>query len=148
MTRHKRVDPGINTREGKQTGGRPQFSPRCLTVLVVSKSLTISVTAAVSAPAASAVPTPATATTATTAGTLFARPGDVDVQGTSAQFLPVQGVDGFLRLFRGAHRHEGKAARTPGVAVGNEVGLDDSAVSGKGVLQVVFGDFEVEVPDE
>ena len=54
----------------------------------------------VTVPASTTVSAAAISTSATTAGTIFARPGDIDVHGASAQFLAIQGVDGFLRLFR------------------------------------------------
>jgi len=110
----------------------------------------------VSATAAAATTTTTTAaittapatTTAAAAGTLFARPGDIDVQSAAAQFLAVQCIDGFLGLLGRAHRDEGEPARAACGPVGNQIGFLNGAVRREGVLQVVFGDFEVEVPDE
>ena len=53
----------------------------------------------VTVPASTTVSAAAISTSATTAGTLFARPSDVNVHGSPAQFCSVQGVNGFLRLF-------------------------------------------------
>jgi len=106
------------------------------------------------APAATAATPASSTTTVTTApaaaatGMLFPRPGNIDRYGPPAQLFAVQGVDGFLRLFRRAHGYETEAAWPTGGPVSNQIGFDYRAVRRKGVLQVVFGDFEVEVPNE
>src|SRR5437762_1415770 len=115
-------------------------------------SVAVSPAATVSA-ATTATATPTAVTTAPTpaaaaAGTLFARAGDVHTEGAAAEFFAVHGVNGLLRFFRRTHRDEGKAARPARGAVGDEVGFDDGAVGREGILQVVLGDFEVEVADE
>ncbi len=118
---------------------------RCPAPGLVARLVTVSATAAASAPAtAAAVTTPATAT----AGALLALSSDVDVQGTAAQLLAVQAINGLLRLFGGAHGDEGKPARPAAGPVSDEVGFDDGTERREGILQVVLGDFEVEVPDE
>ncbi len=94
-----------------------------------SNSVTVSTTAAVSAAATTATISMPAATAAARA--LFAWPGDIDVQRTPSQFLPVQGVNGLLRLFRRTHCYEGEAARAATDPVGHKVGFNDSAVGGE-----------------
>jgi hypothetical protein len=76
------------------------------------------------------------------------RPCDIDVQGAPTQLLAVQGINRLLRLFKRIHRHKGKPSRSAGRPVGNETRREDSAVCRKNDMQVVFSEFEVEVPDE
>ncbi len=116
---------------------------QCLCRLV-----TVSPAATVSATATAATVTTASATTTATTGALFARPGDIDVEGAPAQFFAIQTVNGLLRLLRRTHGDEGKPARPTGGPVGDEVGFDNRAIGREGILQIVLGDFEVEVPDE
>src|SRR5208282_4269109 len=91
-----------------------------------------------------AISTAAVFTTATTTAgrALFARLGDVDREGASAQLRAVQRRNGLLRLFGCAHGDEAKTARTAGDPVRHQVGFNDGAVRRKGVLQVVFSGFE------
>src|SRR5579859_3158195 len=72
----------------------------------------------------------------------FARPGRVDGNDAAAQFRPVQGGDGFLRLLAGAHGHKTKAARAAGGAIHHQVGFGDGTVRGESIVQVVLGDAE------
>ena len=103
-------------------------------------------------PASAAVAAPATATTKTTttatSRTLFARPGNIDVERAPTQVLAVQTVDCFLRFFGRTHRDKGKTARPTGRSIGDKVCFDHGSVRREGILQVVFGDFEVKIPDE
>jgi hypothetical protein len=81
--------------------------------------------------------------TATTAGrTLFARTSDVHGQGTAIEFSSVKSLNGFVGFLRGAHRDEPEAAGAACHAVHHQVGLKDSAVSGKRVLEIIFSGFE------
>src|ERR1035437_593856 len=105
-------------------------------------------TATATAAAATTVPPAPAAATATATGALFARPGDVNGQGATAQLFAVQGVDGLLRLLGRAHGDEGKPARTAGCPVHHEVSFDDRAVGRKGGLQIVFSDVEGKVPNK
>jgi hypothetical protein len=100
-------------------------------------------TASVSAPA-----TATTITVSAAARAFLTRPGDVNAQSAAAQIFAIQGVDGLLRCLRRIHRYKGEPTRAARGSVSNEIGLDDRAIGGEGVLQVVFRDFEVEVPDE
>ena len=47
-----------------------------------------------------------------------------------------------------AHRDEAESAGTAGHAVHHQVGFDDRAVGGKGVLQMVFGDVEGKISNK
>ena len=85
----------------------------------------------------------ATVAAATTAGSaLFARPGNVDGQGTTIQLGAMHGLDGLLRFLGGAHGDEPEAAGAAGHAVHHQVGLENGAVGGKRVLEIVFSGFE------
>src|ERR1019366_9462821 len=107
------------------------------------------VTIATAATGTATAPAAATITAAATAaGALFARPGDVNRQGASAQLFAIQCVDGLLRLLRRVHGDEGEPARTAGCPVHHQVGFDDRAVGRKGVLQVVFSDVEGKIPNK
>ena len=65
----------------------------------VARSVAVAATTTVSTtPTAAASESAPAATTATTAGTFFSGPGDVNVQSTPTQLLPIQGVNRFLRL--------------------------------------------------
>src|ERR1039458_9160124 len=110
--------------------------------------VTIATAAATAATAAATAVTAATAAAATATGALFARPGDVNRQGASAQLFAIQCVDGLLRLLRRAHGDESEPARTAGCPVHHQVGFDDRAVGRKGVLQVVFSDVEGKIPNK
>jgi len=57
----------------------------------------------------------------------------------------VHRVDRFLRLFRRAHRNEGKAAWPARGAIHHQVGLGHGAMRRKGVLQIFFGGIERKV---
>jgi hypothetical protein len=96
----------------------------------ILKSGPLATAAAVSVPAA----------TGPAARTFFPRPGEVDGQGASAQFLAIQGIDHLLSLFGRFHRDEGESARTAGAAVHHQLGLHNGAVCRESVLQVVFSD--------
>ena len=83
--------------------------------------------------------TPATAGTATTARTATAAGSArttaiglgasfVDVQRAPAQIFPVQGGNGFLSFGIVGHFHEGKSARSSGVAISDHTDLIDLAM--------------------
>jgi hypothetical protein len=97
---------------------------------------------------ATAVSTTTTATAAsavlgtTGAGSaLFTRAGDVHGQGAAVNGLAVQRGNGVRRFLVRAHGDESKPAGTASGTVHHQIGFDDSAMCGKGVLQVVFGGF-------
>jgi len=97
-------------------------------------------------PTATAIPT--TTVTIAAPGSLFARTGNIDAESATAEVFAVHAVNRLLRFFGRVHGDEAKPARPAGRPVSDQVGFDDGAVGGEGVLQVVFGDFEVEIPDE
>jgi hypothetical protein len=88
------------------------------------------------------------AAVATSSGAIFPRPGDIDGQIPTVEGCSVKCLDCFLGFLRGAHGDEAKAPRAAAHAVDHEVGFNDSTVGGEGVLEVVFGGVEGEVPNE
>src|SRR5262252_1106193 len=126
----------------EDSGRRCLAPPQSLCSGLFSGSIAVATSASVTTSATTTI------TAAATAGALFARPGNVDIESTPAQLFTVQCVDGFLRLFGCAHGYEGEAARTACGPVSDKIGFDDCAMGGEGVLEFVFGDFEVNVPDE
>jgi hypothetical protein len=54
----------------------------------------------------------------------------------------VQGFDGLLAFFSGAHGDETEAAGAVGFTIHDEVGFGDRAVFGKKGVQVLFGGLE------
>lgn len=87
----------------------------------------------------------ATTTAAIIARALPLRPGRIDGQSASIDGTAVECLDGFLRLFIGAHGHKSEAARTAGSPVHHQIGFNDGAVSCEHILQVIFGGFEGEI---
>lgn len=85
---------------------------------------------------------------ATAARTIFTWSSNIDFQRAPAQVLAIQSFNRLLRLLRRAHRHKGEPARPARGAIHDEIGLHNVAARRERVLQVVLGDFEVEVPDE
>jgi hypothetical protein len=117
-----------------------------VTTLATATSATataISTTATTTA-AATAIP----ATTAAAAGPFFTRPGDVNSEVPPVQTGAIHCIHGLLGFFLGAHGDESESARPAAVAVGHEIGLEDGAVRGESVLQIVFGGVEGEVSDK
>src|SRR5208282_3665274 len=87
--------------------------------------------------------------TAAAAGrTLFAGLGGIDGEGAAVNGLAVEGGGGFLGLLGGAHGDEGEPAGTAGGPVHHQVGFQDGAMGGEGVLQVVFCGVEGKVSDK
>jgi hypothetical protein len=99
-------------------------------------------------PIPAATITTAAATTATTATALFFRTGFIDGEIAAFEICPVKALNSLLCFLGGAHGDKGETAGTPAKAVNHEVGFDDSAVLCEGILQIVLGDLEVNVPDE
>src|SRR5262249_43099613 len=97
--------------------------------------------------AASAATTVLTATTTATAA-LFARPGEIDRDGASANRFAIHPIYGLLRLLGRAHSDETEPARTARRAVHHQVRFSDRAVGGKRILQIVFRRLKRKVPDE
>jgi hypothetical protein len=93
--------------------------------------------------AAAAIPAAATTTRA-----FFTSAGEINSEVTAVQISPVHGTDGFLGFFLGAHGNESESARPAAGAIGHEVGLEDGAVGGEGVLQIVFSSVEGEISDK
>jgi len=94
-----------------------------------------------------AVSARATASAAAT-GTLFPWARNIHRQGTSTQILSVQSINRLLRLFRRAHRYEPEPTRAGCDPIRGDISLDDRPVRRKSVLQLVFGDLKVEIPNE
>jgi hypothetical protein len=86
--------------------------------------------------------------TATPTSALFARFGDVDPQGAIVETFAIERVHRGSRLFLGAHRNESESARTAAFAIHHQIGFEYSAVSGKGILEIVFGCVEGKISDE
>src|SRR5690349_12562076 len=105
----------------------------------------VAIATAAATAAAAAVFAPATAAAAA-ASTFLTRAGDVDGQGPTIQLGAVHGRDGLLGFFRRAHGNESETARPAAHAVHHQVGFNDGAVRREGVLQIVFGGIEGEVP--
>jgi len=106
---------------------------------------------AISATAAAATATAATtaaklatrtAAATATAAAFFTRAGDVYGQITTIEGSAIHGLDGLLSFLFSAHGYETETARTTAHAIDHQVCLDDGAVSGKRVLQIVFGGVE------
>lgn len=115
-------------------------------------AITAETTAATAAEAtATATTTPEAAATATaaepTAGrALFARTGDVHGEGAIFKLVPVELLHGLLRLVGAAHRDEGKATRTTGELVEDDLNDADSADLTKQGLEILRGAGERKVP--
>ena len=71
---------------------------------------TTATAAAAMATAAAAITTAACAAPTTAAAAFGLRPSFVDYQVPPAEILPVQRVDGAIRIFVALHFHEGKTA--------------------------------------
>jgi hypothetical protein len=98
--------------------------------------------------ATTAAPAMAATTTAATTRAFFTSAGDVYSQVAPVHVGAIQGADGFLGLFLGAHRNKSKSARPAGGAVHHQVRFDDRAVGGESVLEIVFGGVEGEISDK
>ncbi len=123
------------------------------TVATVTTAETTTATAAAFATTVTAATTATALTTAaetTTAArrTFFTRTGDVDSQIATIDILAVQGLDSGFSRFRGFHGDEGKTTRTTRELVHHQVDLDDPAVSGEKVVQVVFDRVEGKISYE
>src|SRR5687768_3200190 len=103
------------------TGGAPVYSR--LTGL-----LALTVPAASSAFSRAAVETLA-------GGTFFAGTCFVDREGTALEVFLMEHGDGFLRVGRRTHFHEGETAGTASGAVLHDIDRDDAAGLGKVILQ-------------
>jgi hypothetical protein len=106
--------------------------------------VTSTLTRSISAVASSTVASSALAATAA----LFFRARFIDGEVAAAEVGAVHRLNRFLRLFRRAHRDESETARPASGTVHHEIRFYDRAVGRKGVLQVVFANLEVEIPDE
>lgn len=78
----------------------------------------------------------------------FPRTGFIHRQSSAIELGSIEGLNGLLRLFGRVHRDESKAAGTASNTIRHEVGFGDHAMRREGVLQVVFGGVEREVPNE
>jgi len=124
-------------------------------VRIKKRLVALATFAAATATTAAELATRATVATATEAaaattagGALFTRPGNVDSERTAIEIGAVQRLDGFLSFLRGAHGDEPKAAGAAGHAVHHQVGLENRAVGGKRVLEIVFSGFEGKVSNK
>ena len=86
--------------------------------------------------------------TATTSGAFFTRPGGIDSEGATIHLHAVHGADCGLSLGVSAHGDEREAAGAASGAIHHEVGLEDGAVGGESVLQVIFGGVEGNVSNK
>src|SRR5262249_14128328 len=84
----------------------------------------------------------------TTFAALFSGTSFVDGEIAAVEISAVECIDRVLRLFRGTHGDETKAARAARVAVHHEVCLGNGAMRREGVLEIVFGRVEREVSNE
>lgn len=101
-----------------------------------------------SASAATATAAPAVATTAFARRTVFPGPSFIDGKIAAIDAGAVQCSDGGLGFLLGSHRYEGESARASGHPVEHQVDLNDRAVLGKHVLQVVLSDIVGEVSNK
>jgi len=96
-------------------------------------------TATVAAAAAAAV---IAARTAVIARALFLRARDIDRQRPFGQQRAMHRSDGFLRFLGCGHGNESEPAGTSGHSIHHQIGFDDRAVRGKGLLNFVLGGVE------
>jgi hypothetical protein len=141
---HEYDRENLDERENRDNGRRFLNPPAVSCSELFAGSIAVATAATVSASAAATMTAPATPA----AGALFSRPGDVNGQSAATQVFAIHGAYGFLSLLGRTHRHKAETPRASSGPVCGHIGFDDRAVRGKGVLQVVFRDFEVEVPDE
>src|SRR3989475_12161244 len=123
----------------KSEAGFPRTSPDNSALTLVA----ITATAATATAAAKFA-----TTTAASARALFARASNVDGEGPAVQLRAIEGFDGFLRLFRRAHRDEAEPTRFTRHAVHHQVGLDDRAMRREGVLEIVLGGVEGKISNK
>jgi hypothetical protein len=104
-----------------------------------------STTSASVAPASAAV---TTAASTSTAATLGFGPGLINIQGASADLLPVQRSDGFVTLFGICHLDKAKAAGTASVAVGHDADPVHLSIGFKQLTEVFLRSVEIQISDE
>jgi hypothetical protein len=146
-----------NKKGGAQHERRPCLNFQLVTVAAISTvaaaatAATFASTAAATAvtTTAAAAATSATAvTTAAAAGTFFTRAGDIDGKRAIVELCAIERFNGLLRFFLGGHGHETEAARASSHAIRHEVGFEDRAVLGEGVLKLVFRDVEGKISNK
>ena len=119
----------------------------------VETTITAAITAAVEAATAAAEAATATAaataeaatTAATAAATGRALFGFVDAQCASIKVPTIKRFDGCLSLRIGPHRHEAEASRTTGLAVGDNLDVNNLAAGGEGFLKRLVSRVEREI---
>ena len=79
------------------------------------------------------------------ARTLFARPGFVDGEGASLDFLAVEGADSRVGFGRVSHGDERKAAGAAGCAIHHEGDVRDFAMLFEKILEIVFSGLKREI---
>jgi len=87
---------------------------------------------------------PATATTRA----FFTSSGNVYSQVAPVHIGAIEGADGFLGFFLGAHGNKRESAGPAGGAIHHQVRLDDRAVRGEGILEIFFSGVEGEISDK
>jgi hypothetical protein len=110
-----------------------------------------SIAAAFTAPvttAAIATGVIARAATATATGTFLARLGNIDGQSAAIHVFAVKGGNRRLGFLGRAHSDKSKTPRTACSAIHHQIRLNDRAVRGEHVLEIIFCDIEREVADE
>jgi hypothetical protein len=106
-----------------------------------------STSAASEATAASSAATESTAPAAAASAALFARTGFIDGESAPAVLLSIQGGDGGLGFFIGAHFDEPEALASAGVAVVDDLRRHDGPVLTEQLLEFRAIDLIAEVPD-
>src|SRR5262245_34598279 len=98
---------------------------------------------------ASATSVPSVTPAAKTASAaLFSGASFVDGEIAAVEVRAVERIDRVLRLFGRTHSDEAEAARAARGAIHHKVCLGDGAMRREGVLEIVFGRVEREVPNE
>ena len=83
--------------------------------------------------------------TTTTGGALFARAGLVDGQLATAQFAPVELMNGFLGFCIQGHIHKAKATRLAGELVLEKIDIRNLAIRGEQATDFIFAGIERDI---
>lgn len=103
------------------------------TELLVAPATTTAATAAIPASAGSA---------------LGFRTRFIHIQRASSQIRTVEGIDGFVALFRVRHFHERKTARTSGLTIGQNTDTLYLSIRLEHVTQFIFRGIEIQISYE
>jgi hypothetical protein len=97
------------------------------TTTVAATAAAVSSAATTATAAAVSTATAAVSTAATAAAALLALLGFVDSERPTVEGAAIHTLDGLRGFFRGTHGHEREAARTAGLAIGNQVDITDGS---------------------